>query len=241
MNNYQVPLEALLRGIEERTEHRENCPSHRASREDERFEAEDETTTIARLQALATRQDDRFAAETARRGLTLIFRRERAGDAAPPGPWRVIDSGGGASAYGVGYQMYTFGAHDSGQGWTEREAIAVRDALNRVAGGAASSSGSAPDAIAIAEEKIGTRSDVSLHDYGGDGFADGVHRTNCRWCVVKSGNAPRESKVTRIEVIDHRHGAPRVGRVFTAWNAKIELSYQDAGRTLKVFVDGVHK
>lgn len=53
--------------------------------------------------------------------------------------------------------------------------------------------------------------------------------------------APRKSKVTRIEVIDHRHGAPQVGRVFTAWNAKIELSYQDAGRTLKVFVDGVHK
>lgn len=44
------------------------------------------------------------------------------------------------------------------------------------------------------------------------------------------------SKVTRFEVIDHRHGAPSIGRVFVAWGCAIELSYQDAGRTLKVFV-----
>lgn len=44
--------------------------------------------------------------------------------------------------------------------------------------------------------------------------------------------------VTRFEVIDHRHGAPSVGRVFVAWGCRIELSYQDDGRTLKVFVDG---
>jgi hypothetical protein len=37
-------------------------------------------------------------------------------------------------------------------------------------------------------------------------------------------------KVTRLEVIDD------TGRVYTKWNALIELSLQDAGRTLKVFV-----
>ena len=47
-------------------------------------------------------------------------------------------------------------------------------------------------------------------------------------------------KVTRFEVIDHRRqqvpGGHPVGRVFVAWPAEIELSYQDDGRTLKVFV-----
>lgn len=47
------------------------------------------------------------------------------------------------------------------------------------------------------------------------------------------------SNATRIEVIDHRKGAPQIGRVFCAWNSKITLSYQDGGRTLKIFVDGV--
>jgi len=42
-------------------------------------------------------------------------------------------------------------------------------------------------------------------------------------------------KVTRFEVIDHT--APEgQGRVYAAQNVKVELSYQDDGRTLKVFV-----
>jgi hypothetical protein len=46
------------------------------------------------------------------------------------------------------------------------------------------------------------------------------------------------SRVTRVEVIDHR--TPRNierGRVFTARDCAVELSYQDDGRTLKVFVN----
>jgi hypothetical protein len=38
------------------------------------------------------------------------------------------------------------------------------------------------------------------------------------------------SKVTRVEVVDE------TGRVYTKWDCSIELSYQDDGRTLKVFV-----
>ncbi len=38
------------------------------------------------------------------------------------------------------------------------------------------------------------------------------------------------SKVTRVEVVDE------TGRVYSKWDCKIELSYQDDGRTLKVFV-----
>lgn len=42
----------------------------------------------------------------------------------------------------------------------------------------------------------------------------------------------REYRVTRFEVIDDN------GRVLTANPCKIRLSYQDDGRTLKVFVTG---
>lgn len=51
------------------------------------------------------------------------------------------------------------------------------------------------------------------------------------------------SKVTRIEVIDHTRD--NGGRVYTYWdqydaddlkNPKVEISIQDNGRTLKVFI-----
>ncbi len=41
---------------------------------------------------------------------------------------------------------------------------------------------------------------------------------------------PQEYGVTRIEVIDE------TGRVYTRWRTSIQLSYQDEGRTLKIFV-----
>lgn len=45
------------------------------------------------------------------------------------------------------------------------------------------------------------------------------------------------NKVTRVEVIDHRSNAPGVGRAFVAWDVpSVELSYQDDGRTLKIFL-----
>ena len=43
-------------------------------------------------------------------------------------------------------------------------------------------------------------------------------------------------KVTRVELIDHRASTSH-GRVFVAYGCRVELSYQDNGRTLKVFVD----
>lgn len=45
------------------------------------------------------------------------------------------------------------------------------------------------------------------------------------------------SKVTRVELIDHRHDAASFGRVFVAYDCSVELSLQDGQRTLKVFVD----
>lgn len=43
-------------------------------------------------------------------------------------------------------------------------------------------------------------------------------------------DVPREPHVTRVEVIDE------YGRRFARWNCSAELSYQDEGRTLKVFL-----
>lgn len=43
------------------------------------------------------------------------------------------------------------------------------------------------------------------------------------------------SKVTRFEVIDTN------GRVYQKWNCNVELSYQDDGRTLKVFIIPLNK
>ena len=45
----------------------------------------------------------------------------------------------------------------------------------------------------------------------------------------------QDQTVTRFEVIDEN------GRVYTKWNCKIELSYQDEGRTLKVFIKSLNK
>jgi hypothetical protein len=43
-------------------------------------------------------------------------------------------------------------------------------------------------------------------------------------------------KVTRVEIINHAH---KKGRVYSIQNERItvELSLQDGGRTLKVFID----
>lgn len=43
------------------------------------------------------------------------------------------------------------------------------------------------------------------------------------------------SKVTRFEVIDEN------GRAYTKHNSNVELSYQDDGRTLKVFINSLNK
>lgn len=54
--------------------------------------------------------------------------------------------------------------------------------------------------------------------------------------LIQDRAAPR---VTRVEVLDHRRGAEPFGRVFSARDVgHVELSYQDGGRTLKIFLDG---
>lgn len=73
-----------------------------------------------------------------------------------------------------------------------------------------------------------------------------THDVRERWCAfaafihVAVGRVPADAppSVTRLEVIDHRKWVQPFGRVFSAWDCRIELRYQDAGRTLKVFVDG---
>lgn len=40
-------------------------------------------------------------------------------------------------------------------------------------------------AVAAVESSAAFRSDVTYHDYGGQGHPDGVHRGDCRWCALK--------------------------------------------------------
>lgn len=44
-------------------------------------------------------------------------------------------------------------------------------------------------------------------------------------------------KVTRVELIDHRHGSSTFGRAFVAWDVSTSVSIQDQGRTMKVLVN----
>ena len=44
-----------------------------------------------------------------------------------------------------------------------------------------------------------------------------------------------DQKLTRFEVIDEN------GRAYTEYYCKVELSYQDDGRTLKVFINSLNK
>lgn len=47
----------------------------------------------------------------------------------------------------------------------------------------------------------------------------------------------RVARVTRFEVINHRADAKPFGRQVVEWGCAISLSFQDGGRTLKVFVN----
>ena len=59
--------------------------------------------------------------------------------------------------------------------------------------------------------------------------------------ALKRESAAQLANVTRLEVIDHGRNLPSgglSGRIFVAWAEKleVELSLQDDGRTLKVFL-----
>jgi hypothetical protein len=57
--------------------------------------------------------------------------------------------------------------------------------------------------------------------------------------MLKQPNPP---KITRLEVINHATNDRPVGRILTLYQElgdfkSIELSYQDGGKTLKIFLD----
>jgi hypothetical protein len=61
----------------------------------------------------------------------------------------------------------------------------------------------------------------------------GVH--GVMYELIEQAKEDDTSKVTRLEVIDTN------GRVYQKWNCNVELSYQDDGRTLKVFIKPINK
>ena len=64
---------------------------------------------------------------------------------------------------------------------------------------------------------------------------------NASDCICQPPASDTPNIVTRIEVIDHRTNGAPTGRAFVAWDAAVTLSYQDNGRTLKVFVDDLRR
>lgn len=58
---------------------------------------------------------------------------------------------------------------------------------------------------------------------------------------VDTLNSDSDSKITRLEVINHGDNQRPVGRLLTLYQERadfnsIELSYQDGGKTLKIFI-----
>lgn len=68
---------------------------------------------------------------------------------------------------------------------------------------------------------------IDFDDYAFSGFIKGY--TQCQEDMADT------SKVTRFEVIDEN------GRAYTQRDCNVELSYQDDGRTLKVFIKPLDK
>lgn len=58
------------------------------------------------------------------------------------------------------------------------------------------------------------------------------HDYQCSWCGAKPVEGETDIRVTRFEVIDHREDGE--GRVFVARPVRVQLMYQDDGKTLKV-------
>ena len=59
--------------------------------------------------------------------------------------------------------------------------------------------------------------------------------------VINIMNEDKDAKVTRLEIINHAENDEPVGRMLTLYKelghfTNIELSYQDGGRTLKIFL-----
>jgi hypothetical protein len=74
-----------------------------------------------------------------------------------------------------------------------------------------------------------------------DGFFNYVECVSCSFTVIEQGWNIRAdhivdatNKVTRFEVIDHTHAG--VGRILVSHDVSVMFSYQDDGKTLKVFL-----
>lgn len=65
-----------------------------------------------------------------------------------------------------------------------------------------------------------------------EGFENFAYKQGYTQC---QNDMLHDQKVTRFEVIDEN------GRVYTTKDCKVELSYQDDGRTLKVFIKPLNK
>lgn len=66
-------------------------------------------------------------------------------------------------------------------------------------------------------------------------YQDGMYYGFIKGYTQCQSDILQDQTVTRFEVIDEN------GRVYVAKDCKVELSYQDDGRTLKVFIKKLNK
>lgn len=87
---------------------------------------------------------------------------------------------------------------------------------------------------------------ISAYDQANPMRTADIHSTHCDClrCAIDALRATPASRqdtitnladVTRVEVIDE------TGRAYTRWRVSVELSTQDQGRTLKMFVKPAHQ
>jgi hypothetical protein len=83
--------------------------------------------------------------------------------------------------------------------------------------------------LALEYSNIGKEAGLTHKEYTLEnlGFIKGY--TQCQEDML------HDQKLTRFEVIDEN------GRAYTEYSCKVELSYQDDGRTLKVFIKQLNK
>ena len=66
-----------------------------------------------------------------------------------------------------------------------------------------------------------------------DGYIRGFDKREQKQQLIELSNS--ETKVNRIEIINHTQTDKEIGRIFTYYG-NVELSFQDGGMCLKVFI-----
>lgn len=81
---------------------------------------------------------------------------------------------------------------------------------------------------------------IDIHEQARqEGYAAGFRDGSQQLAAAKEALEQKMSRVTRVTLVNHSTASypnEKRGRVFEKWDIRAELSFQDNGRTLKVFL-----